>query len=375
MPISILIKPASSMCNMRCKYCFYADVSEHRSVKNHGIMSLGILETIVRSAFEYASDGPCNFAFQGGEPTMCGLDFYKYLIKFQDKYNTKKIPVTNAIQTNGYCINDNWAKFFADNNFLVGLSLDGPKNVHDLYRHDSAGKGTWNTVTNTASLFNKYKVEFNILCVVNNIVAKKGASIYNFYKKNNFRYIQFIPCLDSFDDDIVNDFSLDPKCYEDFLKTTFNLYYNDFKNNNYISIRTFDNYVSMILGQHPECCGMSGVCTSYFVIESDGSVYPCDFYVLDKYKMGNINTQNFSQLAKAETAKTFVKQSYFVDDKCKKCKWLQICRGGCRRNREPMVDEKLSLNQFCTAYKNFFSYAADKLKEIAQIVYTNTKTT
>lgn len=370
MPISILIKPASSMCNMRCEYCFYSDVSEHRNILNYGMMSIETLETIVRSAFEYAVEGPCSFTFQGGEPTMVGLNFYKHLIKLQEKYNTKNLMIYNAIQTNGYSIDDEWAKFFAENNFLVGLSLDGTKETHDLFRISPDRKGTWSKVMKTVSLFNKYNVQYNILCVVNNIVARKGESIYNFFKKQGFRYIQFIPCLDTFDDE-KKSFSLTSKRYCEFLKTTFSLYYNDLKNNNYISIRNFDNYVSVIMGNQPECCGMSGVCTSYFVIESNGSVYPCDFYVLDRYNMGNIDIQSFSQLANSETAKTFVKESYHVDDECKNCIWLQICRGGCRRNREPFINGKPVLNQYCQAYKEFFSNSIEKLREIAMIVKNN----
>ena len=168
-PISVLIKPASSLCNMRCKYCFYADITDNREVKSYGIMSEETLENLIKKAFEYAS-GSATFAFQGGEPTLAGLDFYRKLLQLEQKYNVKKIPVQNAIQTNGYVIDEEWAKFLAENKFLVGLSLDGTRDIHDSLRVDAAGKGTFSRVEKTAKLFKKHGVEFNILCVAYNFV-------------------------------------------------------------------------------------------------------------------------------------------------------------------------------------------------------------
>lgn len=369
-PINLLIKPASGMCNMRCKYCFYADVSSHRQVENYGMMSDSTLETIVKTALKYA-DGHCVFGFQGGEPTLSGLDFYRRLIKLQKNYNTKNVKITNSIQTNGFVINDEWAEFLAKNKFLVGLSLDGPKDIHDLFRLDAAGKGTFNRVMQTVSLFEKHGVEYNILCVVNNIVARQGIKVYNFFKKQGLQYLQFIPCLDSFDDDETHDYSLTPKRYANFLNTIFDLYYNDFKKGQYVSVRNFDNYVTMLMGKRPESCGMSGVCTCYFVVESDGSVYPCDFYVLDRYRMGNIHLHGFAQLAESETALQFINESRHVDDACKKCRWFQVCRGGCRRNREPFAGGKPTLNRYCTAYQAFFNYSFTRLNELAIIAKSN----
>ena len=154
---------------MRCKYCFYADITDNREVKSYGIMSEETLENLIKKAFEYAS-GSATFAFQGGEPTLAGLNFYRKLLEFEKKYNLKSIPVQNAIQTNGYVIDDEWAKFLAENKFLVGLSMDGTKDIHDSLRLDATGKGTFSRVQKTARLFNKYGVEFNILCVVNNFI-------------------------------------------------------------------------------------------------------------------------------------------------------------------------------------------------------------
>ena len=360
-PISVLIKPASSLCNMRCKYCFYADITDNREVKSYGIMSEETLENLIKKAFEYAS-GSATFAFQGGEPTLAGLDFYRKLLEFEKKYNVNKIPVQNAIQTNGFIIDEEWAKFLADNKFLVGLSMDGTKDIHDSLRIDAAGKGTFARVQKTARLFNKLGVEFNILCVVNNFIARSPKKVYDSLKEYGF--IQFIPCLDTFDGE-KKVFSLTPERYTEFLKVTFNEYYKDFCAGHPISVRNFDNYIGMLLGRPPENCAMAGVCTCYTVVEGDGSVFPCDFYVLDEWKLGNINENSFAELITGDMAKKFVGVSTHRNEECKECRWYPLCRGGCRREREPIIDGTPSLNRFCECYKKFFDACYPKMEEIA----------
>ena len=367
-PLSLLIKPASAACNLRCRYCFYHSVAESRNVKNYGIMSYDTLETIVKKSFEFAEHA-CTFAFQGGEPTLAGLDFFKHLILLQKKYNINKIKVNNAIQTNGIVIDDSWAKFLSDNKFLVGLSLDGPKDIHDQMRIDVKNKGTFTRIMDTVEIFNKYKVEYNILFVVNSYVARHVSKIYNFFKKNKFVYLQFIPCLDPLDEAPGGyEYSLTPDRYEYFLKTLFDLWYEDIINGNMISIRYFDNLVGMLMGYMPEACGMMGVCNCQFVIEADGGVYPCDFYVIDKWKLGSIIDKDLSEMRYSKTAEEFIEESKYSDPKCSECKWYSLCRGGCKRHREPFVDDKPSLNYFCEAEKAFFEYSIKRLEQIAKML-------
>ena len=217
-PLSLLIKPASGNCNLRCKYCFYHSIAENRTMPSYGRMTLETLEILVKKALDQA-DYSCTFAFQGGEPTLAGLDFYCKLIEYVKLYNTKKIKVNYAIQTNGMVIDNEWAKFLHEYNFLVGLSLDGYKDLHDIMRVDVASKGTFNRVMNTVELFNKYKVEYNILCVVNDYLACHVQKAYNFFKKNGFQYLQFIPCLDPLGEiPGGNEYSLTPERYALFLK-------------------------------------------------------------------------------------------------------------------------------------------------------------
>ena len=332
------------------------------------MMTEEILEDLVKKTLEYA-DEICTFAFQGGEPTLVGLDFFKKFVQFQKLYNYKKIKINNSLQTNGILIDQGWAKFLNEHQFLVGLSLDGPREVHDQYRLDATQKGTYDCVMKTVVLFNQHQVEYNILFVVNEQVAREVEQVYQFFRQNDFRYLQFIPCLDPLDENPgKNKYSLTPELYLDFLKKLFDLWYQDLKKNHLISLREFENYISMAMGCTPESCGMSGVCNCYFVIEGDGSVYPCDFYVLDQWKLGNIQNNNFKQLIESKSGKEFVASSRYIDPKCKACRWYTLCRGGCRRWREPFSDEKPVLNYFCDAYYQFFEYTGERIFEIAKML-------
>lgn len=194
-PINILIKPASSACNMACSYCFYQDVAQHREQAFEGMLSLADMERVIQAGMEYA-EHICSFAFQGGEPTLAGLDFYRRVVELQQKYARPGVTVRNAIQTNGMLVDEEWARFFAQQHFLVGLSLDGPADLHNLNRRDAAGEGTFNRVLRAAQLMDKHGVEFNILCVVTGRNARSVEKIYRFYRKQGFRWLQFIPCLE-----------------------------------------------------------------------------------------------------------------------------------------------------------------------------------
>jgi len=364
--LSIMIKPSSSNCNMQCEYCFYYDISNKRIQKSYGFMNFELLEIIVQKALKEVEE-ECTFAFQGGEPTLVGIDFYKKLLEYEQKYNQKKIKINNAIQTNGLDIDGEWANFFVQNNFLVGISLDGPKKIHDLYRVDNQGEGTFQKIIKAIHLFDQYNVKYNILTVVTAQVARHIHKIYNFFKNKNFIYLQFIPCLDPLDEGLGRyRFSLNPEKYSYFLKTLFDLWYVDMMNSHVISIRYFDNLLQLLMGYPPEACGMVGHCTCQFIIEANGGVYPCDFYVIDQWYLGNIKDQSFSQLLNSSAAQQFVQSSIYVDPVCRGCPWFNLCRGGCRRWREPFINGKPRLNCLCPAYQEFFRYTIDRFNNIIE---------
>jgi len=347
---------------MRCRYCFYSDVASRREVANYGVMSDETLETVVRKTLAYAQ-GDASFGFQGGEPTMAGLPFFRRLVELQEKYNVRRVRIHNALQTNGLNIDDEWAEFFRENRFLIGLSLDGTREIHDKYRKDAAGNGTFDRVLAAAKRMDRFHVEYNILSTVNLDVARNPDRIYYFFKKQGFSYLQFIPCLDELNGQ-PREYSLTPEAYGEFLIRLFKLWYVDVCGGHPVSIRYFDNLAMMLAGYPPESCGMTGQCGCYYMIEADGSVYPCDFYVTDEWRIGSILTDGFDQMRASENARRFQAQSVPVAAACRECEHYPICRGGCRREREPLIPEG-SLNRLCPAFKAFFSYAAPELRKIA----------
>lgn len=360
-PITLLIKPASGLCNMRCKYCFYADVTAHREESSYGMMSEETLEALVIAALSEA-EGSCSFVFQGGEPTLRGLPFYKTLAHLVRKHNQKRLRIHNAIQTNGLVIDDAWTEHFRAENYLVGISVDGDAAMHNENRLDAQEKGTHARVLRAADLLIRRGCQVNILCVVTERLARHGAKAYNFLKR--YRYLQFIPCIDDFATEAQST-SLTAESYGRFLRTTFDLYASDYWRGEYVSIRAFDNYVHMMMGQPPENCAMQGVCSANLVVEADGSVYPCDFYVLDAHRLGNVRDQPLLSMQTSDAARNFVAPSLTPHAECVQCDYRGLCRGGCRRDCEG-ADGVLGRNRFCEAYRSFFEYSHVRMLEIAR---------
>ena len=363
---SILIKPASANCNMDCKYCFYKCISSHREEYSKGFMKEETLETLVREAIAYA-DGSLTFAFQGGEPTLAGRDFFQKAVELQQKYNNKKLQIENTIQTNGLLIDEKWARFLGEHRFLVGLSLDGPKKMHDRYRKDAGGQDTFARIMHSVQLLEQYQVDYNVVTVVTNDTAKQASFLYKFWKRNHYPFVQFIPCMDEIKrQDGTQErsiYAVEPEQYGKFLCELFDLWYADFAAGETMDIRMFSNLAQMAAGYPAEECGMNGCCNCYFVVEGDGSVYPCDFYCMDEWKLGTVN-DGFVQMKTSEKAKAFVEASRPVCAACQECPHFSLCRGGCRRWREPFVDGKPGLNQLCSAYRMFFAHAAERMERL-----------
>ena len=330
---SILIKPASANCNMDCKYCFYKCLSSHREEYSKGFMKEETLETLVREAIAYA-DGSLTFAFQGGEPTLAGLDFFQKAVELQQKYNNKKLQIENTIQTNGLLIDEKWARFLGEHRFLVGLSLDGPKKMHDRYRKDAGGQDTFARIMHSVQLLEQYHVDYNVVTVVTNDTAKQASFLYKFWKRNHYPFVQFIPCMDEIKrQDGTQErsiYAVEPEQYGKFLCELFDLWYADFATGEAMDIRMFSNLAQMAAGYPAEECGMNGCCNCYFVVEGDGSVYPCDFYCMDAWKLGTVN-DGFVQMKTSEKAKAFVEASRPVCAACQECLHFSLCRGGASR--------------------------------------------
>ncbi|MCI8422741.1 MAG: anaerobic sulfatase maturase [Lawsonibacter sp.] len=360
-PLSLLIKPASGSCNMRCQYCFYTDEAENRSVPLMGRMSLETMGVLVDKALTY-SGGACSFTFQGGEPTLAGLPFFQALTDRVARHPNAG-QVQYALQTNGYDLSEDWARWFAEHRVLVGVSLDGPKEIHDRYRLDNQGRGTFSRVMAALRLLEKHSVDYNILTVVSAANARCARQIYSFFQKQGFRYQQYIECLDPIGEPWGSrEFSLTPERYETFLKNLFDAWYQDMQRGRYVYNRYFENLLMLLDGQQPESCNLRGVCAHQWVIEADGSVYPCDFYALDQWRLGSILEDSFETMEERRNASGFVQLSCTLPEECRACRWLPLCRNGCRRNREPL--ETNGKNYFCSAYRGFLEYAAPRLTEL-----------
>ena len=359
---TILIKPASGKCNMRCRYCFYQDEAENREYKDYGMMSLDTAHALIDKSLETFDD--VTFAFQGGEPTVRGLDFFR---SFTEYAEGKGKRVHFAIQTNGYIINREWAMFLKEHGYLVGLSMDGDKAMHDMYRIDPRGKGTFRRVFSAFQILSSCGVDFNVLVTLTRPAALRGGEIYRFLKRNGARFQQYIPCIDPMAEARGSeDYSLTPDAYLSFLNEVFALYYRDWERGDYVSIRYFDNLVTMMMGLRPESCGLLGFCPDNYVVEADGSVFPCDFYVLDGYKMGNINTDGFPDLDSRREEIGFRKKSLKIEPECSECPVFDLCRGGCRRDREDFSSGELTVSYLCPAYRQFLLSARPYLEVMAR---------
>ncbi|MDD3242558.1 MAG: SPASM domain-containing protein [Eubacteriales bacterium] len=332
--LSMLIKPASSLCDMRCAYCFYADVSDLRQIKSYGIMTPDTAQALLRRAFEAAGErGEITFAFQGGEPTLAGLPFFKDFTAAARRLCPPSVSLHYAMQTNGLHLDEDWCALLREHRFLVGLSFDGTAALHDAQRPDASGAGTSRRVLQAARLLREQGIETNILCVVTEQAARHPQQIWNFCRRQGFDFLQFIPCLASLDEAAASPHALTPRRYAAFLKGLFPLWRQALTTPSPVSIRVFDNLLSLLSGRPPEQCGMLGRCSCQFVLEADGSVYPCDFYVLDDTRLGRVQESSLEALAASPAAQDFM-QPRALPALCTDCPVWQLCFGGCRRTRE-----------------------------------------
>ena len=358
--VQLMMKPASSNCNLRCAYCFYEDECKNREIPSYGIMKEAVLETVVRKALEAAEES-CTFGFQGGEPTLAGLEFFEKFIAFTKKYKKPETKLYFCLQTNGTLLDEKWTEFLRENHFLVGISLDGTKEIHDRNRQDAGGKGTFQKILKNAKNLQKNHVEVNILCVLTKQSARKITSVYQYLKKEGFYYQQYIPCLDPLGEkEGQNPWSLTPEIYGEALKSLFDLWFEDVQKGTMVSIREFDNWLSMLKGFPPEACSQTGRCSMQNIIEADGGVYPCDFYVLDNCRIANVQDEKFRFFQGIFPEMEFFSQGRRRGEECTACRWYPLCRGGCRRN---YTEE--NKNYFCKSYQEFFAYAISRLEWLA----------
>lgn len=341
--ISVMLKPASGMCNMRCAYCFYADVLSHREISNYGKMSLATAHSIIDHVYEDLTRGDqATFAFQGGEPTLAGLDFFRDFFSYASE-SSSGIRTEFALQTNGFLFDEAWCELLKKYPVLVGLSIDGYKQLHDSYRRDTRDGETFGRIMQSKRLLEAHKIDYNVLTVLTGQTARHPQKIWNFIVKNKIDYIQFIPCLDDLDAEKRSAYALTPERFYRFYAALFPLWARQLQQGEYISIKFFDDLVNYYVKGLPTACGINGRCNVQCVCEGDGSMFPCDFYMLDQFRMGSLAEEPLSILREKGRAFLGDGRDYAGQPPCRDCKYFNTCRGGCKRMKDSMYIE----NGFC----------------------------
>ena len=363
-PFSLLIKPASADCNLRCNYCFYIDHLD--GVDKKPRMSYEVLEKLISSYMQTNQNNNYAYGWQGGEPLLMGLKFFQTVIELQKKFAPSNATISNGLQSNGTLITVPFAKFFNEYNFLLGISLDGPSYIHDYYRKSIGKKPTHSLVMSGIQRLKQSNVEFNILILVNNENVKKSKEIYQYLLKNSFNYQQYIPCVEFDEDDQLTEFSISGEEWGNFLCGLFDIWFNDDKNR--ISIRFFDSILEYLVNGGYNVCYMGNSCCQYFVVEYDGSVYPCDFYVQPDMKLGNILTDNWDDIIASPIYKKFGQNKSLWNSRCIKCQFLKFCHGDCQKFRRGDKTSTLIISQLCKGWKRFYSYTLPRFNKIATTI-------
>jgi uncharacterized protein len=356
---SLLIKPVSAVCNLDCKYCFYLDraADPYQALPGRA-MNDEVLERLVDTYVFYAHPTAV-FVFQGGEPTLAGLGFYERLVELQKERGRAGLSVSNAIQTNGVLLDADWCRLFREYHWLVGVSLDGPEAVHDLYRPNKAGQGTWRKVIRGVETLQANQAEFNILCVVSKANVGKARELYRFFRSLGIENLQFIPLAEFDGAGDPLEFTIAPNEYGRFLLELFDAWWPDRRK---VRIRFFDNIAEALAGQRPGNCTMHTTCDSYAVIEYNGDVYPCDFFVEKEWKLGNVLVDSWSEIARRQKRYRFAANKTLPHPVCEVCEYQTICHGGCPKLRKGPHGRFEDLDYFCPAYKMIYARATGPLR-------------
>lgn len=359
-----MFKTVSESCNLACDYCYYSRVGGNpRGVK---AIDLTLLRQFFAEYMQTVAHGTASFAWQGGEPTLAGLAFFEAVVAYQADSALPGTTISNAIQTNALLLNDHWAQFFRTYAFLVGVSLDGPEALHDTRRIDRHGRGSFARVMRGLAYLQKHEVDFNVLTVVHQQNVKKARELFAFYKQEGLTWVQFIPCMSFQAQDVKapGRYDISPEEYGQFLCEAFDYWYQD--GHPTISVRMFDNLLSVKLGHEPELCVLSAACPPFLVVEQNGDVFPCDFLLDPEWRLGNLATDHIPDLFQSRAYGAFQRLKPRLADTCRQCQWLPQCHGGCPRTRGSNLGGLAAPDYFCDAYKTFFQYADRRLSQLSR---------
>ena len=373
----IMAKPTGSACNLHCAYCFFLE-KERLYPGSDFRMSAQVHEAYIRQLLEFHRTPQVTVAWQGGEPTLMGLDFFRRSVELQKKHRKPGVHVENTFQTNGILLNDEWGRFFRENGFLIGLSMDGPRALHDFYRKDKAGRGTFDRVVRAARLLQKHKVECNILCTVNPKNAAHPLEVYRFFRDElGFDYIQFIPIVERKDesgfqaDETVTDRSVQPGQFGRFLIEIFDEWVRRDVGKTFVL--NFDGALAGWLGRAGTVCIFGPTCGLGMALEHNGDLYSCDHFVDPAHYLGNILKTPMIELVASEQQRKFgMDKKDGLPRCCRECAVLSICNGECPKNRfSKTPDGEPGLNCLCAGYKAFFKHADKPMRIMAELIRTN----
>ena len=361
---NVMLKPASSLCNLRCKYCFYCEVADLREVRSFGIMTDDVMRDILRRLEQSLSPGDrITILFQGGEPMLAGLDFYRRFAALTDGWDPG-ISVSFALQTNGVLLSRDWCAFLKERRVLVGLSYDILEELHDGARVDAAGRGTNRCVLESIRLLQESGVDFNVLCTLTNSVARHPERVWKRMEQLDLRFVQFTPCLDGLETPGDGKYALTPKRFASFYHTLFPLWLAAYQKGQYRSVKLFDDVIHRLAFGSCNMCGLDGQCRAQLVVEADGSVYPCDFYCLDAYRMGSLREKTIPELLAAPQAETFLRRTHESPALCARCEFWRFCGGFCPRMRREVCG--MAEERFC-GYRDFLMQNLPALQQLAQL--------
>lgn len=373
-PLYVMLKPAGSLCNLACEYCYYLEKGKLYPEKQERIMTDNLLEEFTRQYIESQTQPEILFTWHGGETLMRPLSFYRKAVELQRRYARGR-RIDNCIQTNGTLLNDEWCRFFKENNFLVGISIDGPQEYHDEYRRAKSGKPSYREVMRGIKLLQKHGVEWNAMAVVNDCNVQDPIGFYRFFKDLGCRYLQFTPIVERVmqradgltlapgmsEDGTLTDFSVLPEEWGHFLCA----FYDEWVRQDVgtIFVQLFDVTLANWMGVAPGLCTLSKQCGHAAVMEANGDLYACDHFVYPEYKLGNIRQQTITEMMYGQRQQDFASmKTARLPRQCRECKFLFACHGECPKNRfkrdkygEP------GLNYLCEGYQMFFEHVAEDM--------------
>ncbi|SDP79555.1 anaerobic sulfatase-maturation protein [Desulforhopalus singaporensis] len=377
---SVIAKPIGPKCNLNCTYCYYLEKENFYPDTTKFKLRENALEQFIKSYIQDQEAGHITFAWQGGEPTMLGVDYFKKALELQKKYANGK-TIANAFQTNGTYITDEWCSFFKDNGFLVGISIDGPEKLNDHYRRTKGGEPTFRKIMKGIELLHKHQVEFNTLSVVNDLTSQYPLEIYRFLKSIGSTFMQFIPiveCSATQDDNLklvteayekkahVTEWSVDPEKYGEFLCAIFDEWVRNDVARYFVQI--FDVTLANWIGQSPGLCVFGDTCGRAAAIEHNGDVYSCDHYVYENYYLGNVMDTSLGEMLASQKQTDFgLAKRNSLPRYCLQCEYHFACHGECPKNRFIKTpDGQDGLNYLCKGYKMFFKYATPFMNYMAK---------